>query len=139
MRVFKRYLVLVPASSFQRVGLRYINQILLPGERDLDIDSFITLNPPIPPDIDRTLLNFYQRYELLHDDPEGVLIHQTGMQSAEEGRGALVLDLDFGTLPDATPEVSKAGPWLSAAHDRIEEAFVASVNPVLLKKMKKGD
>lgn len=136
-RMLKEYLDIVP-SSFQRVGLRYINQIPVPQESPLEIGALITLDPPIPTKMARPLANFYQRYELRHDKPEGVLIHQTGMQFASEDEIVLMLDLDFGSLTSSAPGVEEASPWLHAAHDRIEEAFRASVNPELLDRMKGG-
>jgi uncharacterized protein (TIGR04255 family) len=136
--ILKTYLDLVP-SSFERVGLRYINQISAPFEREFEIGSLITLDPPIPKEIERPLANFYQRYELRHDKPEGILVHQTGMQFSPENEPVLMLDLDFGSLPNAAPDVAEAGPWLHGAHDRVEEAFLASVNPKLLDRMRRGD
>lgn len=50
-----------------------------------------------------------------------------------------MLDLDFGSSPGIVPDVAEAAPWLTAAHDRVEEAFRASVNPDLLDRMRKGD
>ncbi|MEJ7817006.1 MAG: TIGR04255 family protein [Rubrobacter sp.] len=137
-RVLETYLDLVP-SSFERVGLRYINQIPLPVAEGLEIGSLITLDPPIPPEMERPLANFYQRYELRHDDPIGILIHQTGMQLTQENDTVLMLDLDFGSLPEALPGTEDADAWLPSAHDRIEEAFRASVNPEFLDRMKRGD
>lgn len=137
-RILEMYLGLVPSST-QRVGLRYINQIPRPSEETIDIGSLITLDPPIPPEIDRPLNNFYQRYELIHDDPSGVLVHQTGMQITPDNRHVLMLDLDFGSLPGSAPGVAEAAPWLQGAHDRVEEAFHASVNLQLLDRMRRGD
>lgn len=136
-RILKTYLDLVP-SSFQRVGLRYINQISGPFEGSVEIGSLITLDPPIPPGIERPLVNFYQRYELRHEEPEGILVHQTGLQLTSEEETVLMLDLDFGSLPASAPEVAEAGPWLHTAHDRVEEAFLASLSPKLLDRMRRG-
>jgi uncharacterized protein (TIGR04255 family) len=136
-RILETYLDLVP-SSFQRVGLRYINQIPGPFDGLVDIGSLITLDPPIPPEIERPLVNFYQRYELRHAEPEGILVHQTGMQPTLENETILMLDLDFGSLPASAPDVSQAGPWLHAAHNRVEEAFLAYLNPELLDTMRGG-
>ena len=83
LRILGTYLDLVP-SSFQRVGLRYINQI--PVRMNGELGSLITLDPPIPQEIERPLVNFYQRYELSHDEPEGILVHQTGMAGHPEER-----------------------------------------------------
>lgn len=137
-RILKSYLDLVP-SPFQRVGLRYINQIPVPADQTMEIGSLLTLAPPIPPEIDRPLMSFYQRYELHHDEPKGILVHQTGLQQSPESVPILTLDLDFGSFPTSAPGVSEAGPWLQDAHDRVEQAFQASVNPELLDRMRRGD
>ena len=138
-RMLGMYLKIVPSTP-ARVGLRYINQIPLSStEMTEEIGSLITLDPPIPAEIDRPLENFYQRYELQYDDPEGILIHQTGLMQSPEGERIVVLDLDFGSLPESAPDVADAASWLQAAHDRVEEAFQTSVNPELLDKMRRGD
>lgn len=138
-RMLGMYLEIVPSTP-ERVGLRYINQIPLSSSETPEIGSLITLDPPIPAEIDRPLENFYQRYELQHDAPEGILIHQTGgLQLSPEGERIVMLDLDFGSLPGSAPDVADAASWLQAAHDRVEEAFQASVNPELLAKMRRGD
>lgn len=136
--VLKTYLDIVP-STFERIGLRYINQVPAPLGGELEIGSLISLDPPIPSDMERPLANFYQRYELRHDDPVGILIHQTGMQLTPQNETVLMLDLDFGSLPEARPGIENSDAWLRSAHDRIEEAFRASVNPELLDRMKRGD
>jgi uncharacterized protein (TIGR04255 family) len=138
-RILGMYLDLAPSTPPQRVGLRYINQIPRPSEESVDIGALITLDPPIPPKIDCPLNNFYQRYELIHKDPAGLLVHQTGMQMTQDRSGVLVLDLDFGSLPTSLPSIAQVGRWLHAAHDRVEEAFQASVNPDLLERMRRGD
>ncbi len=105
----------------------------------MELGSFITLDPPIPPEMERPLANFYQRYELRHDDPVGILIHQTGMQRTQENETVLMLDLDFGSLPANGPGVNDADSWLHTAHDRVEEAFRASLNPDFLERVKRGE
>lgn len=135
--VFEKYLEVASPTLLSQAGLRYINQISLPLEAEIDIGAFITLDPPIPPKLSRPLVDFYQRYELPYDDPRGVLLHQTGLEvDADEPRQYLTLDLDFVSLQNPGLGASDIGRWLDAAHDRIEEAFLASVAPELLDKMK---
>lgn len=138
IRMLGIYLEIVPSTPV-RIGLRYINQIPASFAETMEIGSLITLDPPIPMEIDRPLESFYQRYELQHDEPEGILIHQTGLQLSPEGERIVILDLDFGSLPNSAPDLSEADPWLQAAHDRVEQAFQASVNPELLDRMRRGD
>jgi uncharacterized protein (TIGR04255 family) len=137
-RILGMYLDVVPSIP-ARVGLRYINRIPVPSDGTTKIGSLITLDPPIPTEIDRPLASFYQRYELHHEELEGLLIHQTGLQQTPEGERIVILDLDFGSLPGSAPDVTDAAPWLQAAHDRVEQAFQASVDPELLDRMRRGD
>lgn len=125
-------------SLFDRIGLRYINQIAL-ANGQTDIGQIITTDPPLHDVLDRPIVGFYQRYELRHEDPPGVLIHQTGITKTSDGKSALMVDLDFGShvVADlgATEDVRQ---WLNEAHDRIYEAFRATLNPDIYEKMRKG-
>jgi uncharacterized protein (TIGR04255 family) len=136
--VLNEYSKISPEAPFDRIGLRYINRLPIPKEAPTDIGTVTTFDPPIPPTIDKPLVNFYQRYELVHDDPKGVLIHQTALQRGAEGGHNFILDLDFGSREVSDVAIRDARNWLTKAHERLEEAFVASINPTLLDKMKKG-
>lgn len=135
--VLEKYLEVASPTSLAQVGLRYINQIPLPLEAEVDIGSFVTLDPPIPPKLTRVLSDFYQRYELLYDNPRGVLLHHTGLEvDVGEPQQYLTLDLDFVSLQNPDLEAPGVASWLDAAHDRIEEAFLVSIAPELLDKMR---
>jgi len=130
------YLEVAPPTMLDQIGLRYINQIPLPPEREVDIGRFITLDPPVPRKLGETLTDFYQRYELRYDEPEGLLLHQTGMEvDAGELLQYLTLDLEFVSPIGFGLGAAEAAGWLDAAHDRIEEAFLASVAPGVLDSM----
>ena len=138
MRVFSTYRDVTDTISLSRIGLRYINQLELP-EGPVQVGDFITLKPPLVGPLDRQLQGFYQRYEILQEAPVGVLVHQTGIQKAEERR-VIIVDLDFGS--HEVTNLQDAGAveaWLDSAHERVEEAFIASLNPVLYEKLKRGD
>jgi uncharacterized protein (TIGR04255 family) len=137
-KVLAEYLKVAPNAPFERIGLRYINRLSVPAGEPVQIGALTTLDPPIPSEIDRPLINFYQRYELVHDDPKGVLIHQTALQPVAQGEHHFILDLDFGSRDVVELEAFDVGAWLTQAHDLIEQAFVASLNPSLLENMKKG-
>ncbi len=135
--VLEKYLEVAPPTVLDQVGLRYINQIPLPFEREIDIGEFITLDPPVPPRLGDTLADFYQRYELHYDDPEGLLLHHTGMEvDAGEAYQYLTLDLEFLSPINFGPGAPGVAGWLDAAHARIEEAFLASITPGVLHGMR---
>jgi len=120
-----------------RIGLRYINRLETPSG-EIDIKSLLTIGPPLEGALEKPLLSFYQRYELTHKTPLGILIHQTGIAKNGETR-FMMLDLDFvGSELTGVSGSQQIYEYLDAAHDRIEEAFIASLNPNFLNRLKKG-
>lgn len=138
LNMLETYRGIVGTIELQRIGLRYINLIPLPKPK-AELSDFITLSPPLTGQLDRTLKSFYQRYELQQDNPEGVLIHQTGIQTDDEGQPVIVLDLDFGSEQvQKLTTTESVKQWLEAAHDRVYEAFMASLNAELYEGFKRG-
>lgn len=136
-RIFDQYRSITGDAPLERIGLRYINEIAVP-DYPFDIGSYITLDPPLTGALDRPLRSAYQRYELEEEQPVGALIHQSGIRR-EEGKTAIILDLDFGsTMANQTRATDEIRDWLDAAHDRIYESFVASLNPEMYEKLRKG-
>lgn len=125
-------------AKVARIGLRYINQIPLP-ETDCRLERFTTLAQKLPSALDRPLNALYHRFELDQDRPQAVLVLQLGTQRTGQGN-FLMLDLDIGSLANQEfSEADKIWSWLHDAHDRIDEAFFASVAPALLEKWKRGE
>lgn len=136
MRIYREYQEIVRNIELERIGLRYINQLLIP-DKIAGIGDMITLTPPLTGKLARPIQAVYQRYEIEQDNPEGLLIHQTGTQQDEQGNPILVLDLDFGsTKVQGLKNEQDVKKWLDLAHDRVYEAFVASLNPKLLAELK---
>lgn len=138
INVLKKYTDLATHAPFERIGLRYINQIPIKNDELHDVGRYIVLVPPIPKAIERPLNSFYQRYDLVHADPEGVLIHQTGVAKSQAGLLNIMLDLDFGSSKVSHLNKNSIGEWLTKAHRQIEIAFTESVEAEMLKKMKEG-
>jgi len=132
------YWKLADKADFERIGLRYINQIPL-AKLPVKLETIITTSPPLKGPIDRELGAFHQRYELHYDKPAGILIHQTGIQKLSDGKDNLILDLDFVSHEVAALRTNgQVEKWLVKAHDNIYEAFRASIHPPLFEKMKRG-
>jgi len=132
-RIYSEYGTLSGQTHLARIGLRYINQIDV-------IDDFsqwaeiVTVAPPLSGALQRTLTGFYQRYEILHDVPPGLLLLQVGNRR-QGAQNALMLDLDFATQPNAVPSGEEAIlDWLDNAHDRIYESLVASLSEATLRR-----
>jgi uncharacterized protein (TIGR04255 family) len=137
LTIFQKCCGLIAPVTLARLGLRYINQLETPGE-SFQIGELLTLDPPLSGPLKRPLKGFYQRYEVVQESPRGVLIHQTGLQNAG-GQQLVMLDLDFGSedVKDVQ-SVQAVRTWLDLAHERVLEAFVASLPPSVYEAMKRG-
>lgn len=136
--VYETYKRLTSSLNIARIGLRYINQIPLLDEIT-DLSLLISVDPPLSGTLQRPLLGFYQRYELSNEDPEGILIHQSGLQKGGDS-DSILIDLDFNSQSiEGISADSDIREWLEKAHDCIEESFIDSLNPDLYEKLKQGN
>jgi uncharacterized protein (TIGR04255 family) len=135
LRMYETYNSLIEGGFLGRIGLRYINQIELTGK---DYKELITVWPSFSHSLKRDVATFYQRYELKHNKPEGLLIHQTGLIQTED-KNMLVLDLDFvASSASSITGQKNVADWLDQAHDRVEESFIDSLTPSAYKRLKEG-
>lgn len=138
MKILEEYCSISQLSKLHRIGLRYINQFMLPKD-EIKIDHYLTLDPPLQGVLDKPLNKFYQRYEFVQDNPCGFIIHQTGFQEVKDNL-AIMLDIDFGSFEvTELKETQDIGTWLDLAHNRVYEAFVASLNHTFYERLKKGN
>jgi len=138
LNIMGEFIQLYPDFQLARIGLRYINRISLPEEVQ-DLGQMISVPPPLTGALQRPLKGFYQRYELQHEEPRGILIHQTGIQTTT-AQANLIIDLDFGSTElESVVNLVDIEAWLNRAHYRVYESFVDSLNPMLYKQMKRGE
>lgn len=129
---------IIGPTKVARIGLRYINQIPLPAS-DGRLEEITTLAQKLPGALDRPVAGIYHRFELNQDKPNGMLVLQLGTQRTEQGN-FLMLDLDIGSSPNEVfMDATSISSWLHDAHERIDDAFFASVVPALLEKWKRGE
>jgi uncharacterized protein (TIGR04255 family) len=136
INIFNEYHSIAGTIELERIGLRYINQLSISAEFS-EIGKMITLTPPLTGKLARPIHSFYQRYELEQDNPEGLLINQTGTQKDDKGNPVIVLDLDFGsTKVRRLKSATQVKTWLERAHNCIYDAFVSSLTPKLYAKFR---
>lgn len=135
LKIYQIYRNISRTDRPSRIGLRYINQI---ARAERQIDEVLTLRPPLAGKLVRPIANFFQRYELEHETPKGVLIHQSGSQITE-GKSVITIDLDFFSESVAHMKNNKTvTKWLDEAHDRVEESFIDSLTPEFYEWLKRG-
>lgn len=139
INIFSKYIKLLDNEfSLDGISLRYINQINI-SQEGFNPDDYITVKPNLKDVLNKELLSFYQRYEVVYDSPDGILIHQTGLSENKNKQTVMILDLDFDskTVAELT-DILHIESWLNQAHEHIEEAFIASLNPHYYQQIK-GD
>ncbi len=126
-RTFDVYREVAQPEGLQRIGLRYINRIEIPGER-VRIEDYLKAVPVVPEELPQTFTTWAQRVEVPMAGIDGVLILQSG-SIREEGQSNLVflLDLDLGTSEAKGLSLGDALTWIESAHDGIETAFEACI------------
>jgi len=89
------FLEAFPAPKVTRIGIRYINQIVIPGE-PVNLDEYLTAGPKIPSGLPQTLENFFNRVEFMNSEPGAkVLITQALSPKPWQGKVTITLDIDI--------------------------------------------
>ena len=85
----------IPEAKVTRMAIRYINQIVLPGEM-VELDKYLTAAPKIPAGLPQTLDNFFNRVEFTNSDPAAkVLISQALSPRPWQSNVTITLDIDI--------------------------------------------
>jgi uncharacterized protein (TIGR04255 family) len=121
------YRVVAQPYGFLRIGLRYINRIDVPKSQ-AQIEDYLLALPQVPEPIPQLFASWVQRVEVPFEDANGSLALQSGsIQQPQQEELAFLLDLDFSTLKAESIALDSAANWIEQAHDRVEQAFEASV------------
>lgn len=118
----RHYLNIARPRALTRVGLRYINRLVLPGNQ-VSVASYVNFAPRIPTGLPLQMRALFCRVELFYRDDNGLLLLTLG--SAD--KGGLMLDLDFVTLDASRVPLDDVMTWIDTAHARVETAFEASL------------
>lgn len=125
LKVLRAHAESVGPRTVVQKSLRYINRLQAVEPRS-PIGSLISVTPSLRASLKQPIRHFYQRYELVVAEPNGVLTHQTGSLA---GQPVIMLDLDFtSTTSHSSSAEGDVGAWLDAAHELIGKAFVDSLN-----------
>jgi len=140
LKMFSIYVEICNIKRLERINLRYINHISTPEGR-FEIEQFLTVFPIFPSPINIDLSSFSQVYNFEYVKAKATLKHHTGIIQTTEGQVGLLLDLDFmsreiESFEDQSALIYWLKNWLNEAHDFIESAFIASLNPDYYESLK---
>lgn len=130
-RALDIYDELCKPSGVARIGVRYINKVVVP-EQEFDLRTYFSIHPELPADLGEAHGAFLLRVEL----PVKVGGHQVlvtfGSAPPPKGGGrAFLLDL-YGVLrPESPLPLSSIMEEIGRAHEHVEAAFEASITDAL--------
>lgn len=87
------YIKVANPDGVRRIGLRYINQLIIPGSK-IDVASYFTI-PPVELTDDCAIDNFLCRNEYIYKDEPIRAILNFARGDAPEGTSAYLLDIDM--------------------------------------------
>lgn len=127
----EKYREVANPKGFQRIGLRYINRIRLPGGR-IEPDDYFDFYPHVGPNLPEDYGLFVMGLHFLFDEHRDALRLQfSDTESDQPSTSDFILDLDYYlNQPEAVGFDAVAG-WLEVAHNRVEEAFEGCIKPPL--------
>jgi uncharacterized protein (TIGR04255 family) len=127
-----------PGYQLSRIGLRYINQIPMQSAED-ELGDYLTTVPKLQGTLAQHLQSSFQRFELIHAKPHGVLVHQSGLRR-QGAESSIMLDLDFVTLLVSDLDTdARILDWLEGAHDCVIRTFNDSLSPALYQRLMEGN
>lgn len=108
-RLYRIYAAAAKIEEVTRIGVRYINRLLLPADQVGDFSPFLVAPPPFPSQVPALITNFLTQLQVKQpDSPIQATVNQTIYQGAGIAPGSVpvILDIDvfevanFSTDPD---------------------------------------
>lgn len=126
VRMLTLYRELAQPSSFARVGVRYLNKIVVPGQ-EVELSKYFRLYPEVPEGLGSPHGAFLLRVETrppAHPDHEFVATF--GTSETDDGQPALLLDLyDTAKSPDGA--LDRVVDLVDEGHVNVAAAFEHSI------------
>jgi uncharacterized protein (TIGR04255 family) len=128
-RALDAYLKIQEDALVERVGVRYVNQIIIPG-RTLDINDWFTASPALPPGLNLPINSLMSRVETTFDDTSRLSITLATTAHTNVDEHAFVLDMDLSWSPQApVPLTEDVYHIIDLLHDREGTTFEAMITP----------
>ena len=114
-------------AQVARIGVRYVNHIVLPGD-NLDLADWFTSSPTLPEGVGPAMAALMSRVETIYDDGARLAITLATVQHDKPGEQAFLLDLDLSwNAPEPLPLTDRVYDVIEHLHDREGTAFEAMI------------
>jgi uncharacterized protein (TIGR04255 family) len=121
------YEAIASPDGIRRIGVRYINRIIVKEDR-LHLGDFFTTPPELPDELDVNITTFLLRIEAAYTDEPIRLIQTYASAEAEAGSAGFILDLDvIREWQTETLPIRDAMSHIDRLRDRERDAFEALI------------
>jgi len=129
MEMLALYRELAKPKSVERVGLRYINKIVIPALQ-FSMGEYFALYPYVPQDLAGEHGDFIMRLQIppLREGHE-LLVSFGSAPAEQEGTTAFLLDLYDVSVPEDSDDPGSIEHRFDQAHENIIHAFEHSITP----------
>jgi len=122
-QAFRAYVKVAQPKSIQRIGLRYINEIVFElGTVDLEVyfEFYPYLGAKLPQDYAALQMSLLMQFK---DGRDGLRLQLSTVPGETAEQVVARLDLDYFLVQPETLLLEQTSDWLQQAHDRVEEVF----------------
>lgn len=122
-RALDEYVKLVEPRAVARIGVRYVNRVVLPDGAELGV--YFTRAAREAGGLPRRITNFVYRDEYRYEDDVQLLVTFASLQS--DGAPAYLLDIDVVDLPSTPIDLTRVGDRIEDLRDRERNVFEALI------------
>lgn len=109
-------------KGLQRIGLRYINQIVIPASLT-ELKDYFQFHLSLGPELPQNMVNFVAGCEFAYNDRDLCRVQLMPVASGISEQLTLILDIDYFLAKPRGIEPEQAMEWVEEAHDKVEEIF----------------
>lgn len=125
------YTRLTSPVGVKRIGVRYINRVVIP-KAPIDLEDYFTVYPNLPKDMGNVLEGFLVRFEIPKQrENHTVLVTLAAAPADKPGEVSQLLDLYDVFQPTEPIPLSDVGRHVQVAHDNVQAAFEGSITDTL--------
>lgn len=126
-RAYSTIMELVPDPTISRIGLRYINQIHIPG-KTIELENYFNFRPFIGGGLPQNIINFIMGCVYPFENERDQCRVQLVSGVSDEPTSSLeILDLDYYLVTPNGVDANQVLSWIDDAHREIESIFEASI------------
>lgn len=123
----KTYIEIAKPKAFKRIGLRYINNIVIEGDK-IELIDYFKYYPFIPPELPQAHGPFNVRVEFPYENGEEVLLLTFASIPPEKPNFSyFLLDLDYVLRQPESVRLDQADAWVEKAKLILNNAFKACI------------